>query len=476
MRLSRNLVFVLSMALLALSACGFDAVGCGPGEINIDGVCVLLETEDDLESTEPGGGGDLADDTEDVPVVDEPNDGEVSTGEQSEPGDGGQEDGASELAPSLTIDSLQLSDDGVSRLSLRLEGWRSEDGTLEGASYRGEDTQGDWLTLTEVVMDDVDSEKPWAAHKLVGTVPSDGTKRIVFFTDPEAASGQLELFAFDEDFAELLWGSEILTWDRDSVDGCDTSTLLEGYPVTAQSEASYTLRLDCWNPERSAPKGGAYADLSVDDGLKDFVSFTMETVEPDMAWASFKLVATMVDGTISIVFFTDPNLSSGQFQILGFSNDFSEVLLDSGAMVWGSGVSGSTDTSDEDDTLPDSDSSNCTSAFEFLTASESEPAIMDIGLRFECWDATQGIPSGVSYLNQSRATDWQAIETFAMEPVDADNAWASHKLVSTLADGTHRIIFFTDPSLVSGQLHILAFSSDYADVVFDTGYRYWGQS
>ena len=90
----------------------------------------------------------------------------------------------------------------------------------------------------------------------------------------------------------------------------------------------------------------------MDDGLKDFVSFTMETVEPDMAWASFKLVATMVDGTISIVFFTDPNLSSGQFQILGFSNDFS-VLLDSGAMVWGSGVSGSTDTSDEDDTLPD---------------------------------------------------------------------------------------------------------------------------
>ena len=142
MRLSRNLVFVLSMALLALSACGFDAVGCGPGEINIDGVCVLLETEDDLESTEPGGGGDLADDTEDVPVVDEPNDGEVSTGEQSEPGDGRQEDGASELAPSLTIDSLQLSDDGVSRLSLRLEGWRSEDGTLEGASYRGEDTKG----------------------------------------------------------------------------------------------------------------------------------------------------------------------------------------------------------------------------------------------------------------------------------------------------------------------------------------------
>ena len=50
MRLISNLVFVLSMALLALSACGFDAVGCGPGEIKDDGVCVLLETEDDLES------------------------------------------------------------------------------------------------------------------------------------------------------------------------------------------------------------------------------------------------------------------------------------------------------------------------------------------------------------------------------------------------------------------------------------------
>ena len=52
----------------------------------------------------------------------------------------------------------------MSRLSLRLEGWRSEDGTLEGASYQGEDTRGDWLTLTEVVMDDVDTEKAWAAH------------------------------------------------------------------------------------------------------------------------------------------------------------------------------------------------------------------------------------------------------------------------------------------------------------------------
>ena len=78
------------MALLALSACGFDAVGCGPGEINIDGMCVLLEPRMTLKAQTPGGDDDLADDTEDVPVVDEPNDDEVSTGEQSEPGDGGR--------------------------------------------------------------------------------------------------------------------------------------------------------------------------------------------------------------------------------------------------------------------------------------------------------------------------------------------------------------------------------------------------
>ena len=58
MRISRKLAFVLSIALLALSACGFDAVGCGPGEINTDGVCVLLETEDDIESSDPAEGGD----------------------------------------------------------------------------------------------------------------------------------------------------------------------------------------------------------------------------------------------------------------------------------------------------------------------------------------------------------------------------------------------------------------------------------
>ncbi len=472
MHISRKLAFVLSIALLALSACGFDAVGCGPGEINTDGVCVLLETEDDIESSDPAETGDPSDDPEDIPVIDEPNDDEGSTGEPSGPSDGGQDDEAIDHTSSVIIDSLQLNDAGVSRLRLRLEGWRSEDGTLEGASYQGEDTQGDWLTLIDVVMDDVDSEKPWAAHKLVGTVPSDGTKRIVFFTAPEESSGQFELFAFDEAFAELLWGSEILTWDRESVDGCDTITLLEGYPEANQSEVGYTLRLDCWNAERSIPEGGAYADLSMDDGLKDFVSFTMEAVESDMDWASFKLVATMGDGTKTIVFFTDPSLSTGQFQILGFSDDFSEVLLDSGAMVWGSDT---IDSSDESESLTEPDSSDCTSALEVLTASDSEPTVMDIGLRFECWDGAQGIPSGISYLNRAQGTDWQSIETFAMEPVDADNAWASHKLVGTLADGSHRIIFFTDPSLVSGQLHIMAFSSDYSEVVFDTGYRFWGQ-
>ena len=121
-------------------------------------------------------------------------------------------------------------------------------------------------------------------------------QRIVFFTAPEESS-TVRTFAFDEAFAELLWGSEILTWDRESVDGCDTFTLLEGYPEGNQSEVGYTLRLDCWNAERSIPEGGAYADLSMDDGLKDFVSFTMEAVESDMDWASFKLVATMGDGT-----------------------------------------------------------------------------------------------------------------------------------------------------------------------------------
>ena len=71
---------------------------------------------------------------------------------------------------------------------------------------------------------------------------------------PPDNSSSLRLMKISPSF----YGSEILTWDRDSVDGCDTSTLLEGYPVTDQSEASYTLRLDCWNPERSAPEGGAY--------------------------------------------------------------------------------------------------------------------------------------------------------------------------------------------------------------------------
>ena len=79
------------------------------------------------------------------------------------------------------------------------------------------------------------------------------------------------------------------------------------------------------------PEGGAYSNLSVDDTSKDFVSFTMEPVEPDMEWAAFKLVATMADASRTIVFFTDPTPEpNGQFQILAFSADFSELRFDTG--------------------------------------------------------------------------------------------------------------------------------------------------
>lgn len=485
MRLFQKFSLLVSLSLFVLPACGGYGETCGPGEIKEDGVCFLLEENVDDTDVNTNNPSSSTEGTESEEPLDDGN-GDDDTTPSQDPDSGTVSDDVEsvESGQSIIIESLQVIDDSSSVLKLRIEGWRSAEGTLESIAYQGQDTGGAWLSLTDLVMEDVDTEKPWAAYKVVGTVANDDTRRILFFTDPTSVSGQIEIFSFSGGFSELLWSSGILSWDSDASEDCVESILIESHLDGDAAAPSYALRLDCWDVSNGTPEGGAYTDVSGDNLSKGFVTIAMEPVEPEMAWADFKLVATMADETVSIVFFTDPIGTSGQFQILGFSGDYTEVLLDTGALVWGNvtgdtgnvGSDDTTDPSENDNDATDNEQPGCSPAVEIYTPSSLDPSLQDVALRFECWDTQTGTPSGVSYLNQAFAAEWQSVESFVMEPVDADNTWASYKLVATLSDGSHRIIFFTDPAAVTGQLHILAFSSDYTELVFDTGHRFWGSN
>ena len=60
-----------------------------------------------------------------------------------------------------------------------------------------------------------------------------------------------------------------------------------------------------------------------------------------------------------------------------------------------------------------------------------------------------------------------------MEAVEEEYFWAGYKLVGTMADGTQRIIFFSDPQNERGLLELLVFGESFQQFYFDTGIRSW---
>ena len=235
------------------------------------------------------------------------------------------------------------------------------------------------------------------------------------------------------------------------------------------SASDVGLKLRCWDAETGTPNGGAYTDASVGFEWQEFATISMEPVDEGNEWAAYKLVATMSDGSYTILFFTDPSAAAGQLQAIGFSSDFSEVLFDSGYRFWNDANDGS-DASDASDS---SDPSACSDVIERQTPAVTDPSRQDVALRLECWDSEAGIPLSGAYTSEADGFVWQTFSSISMEAVDAGNDWASYKLVGTMADGSHRIVFFTDPTASSGQLQILGFSSDFSELLFDTGYRFW---
>ena len=125
------------------------------------------------------------------------------------------------------------------------------------------------------------------------------------------------------------------------------------------------------------------------------------------------------------------------------------------------------------DVTDPTDPSECGDPIDLVTPTAGDSEVSDVVLRLECWDDVAGSPSTGAYTTYGYDGDWQPFVTLTMEAVDADNTWATYKLVATVSDGSYRIVFFTDPNAVTGQLQIIGFTSDFSQVLFDTGYRFW---
>ena len=56
-----------------------------------------------------------------------------------------------------------------------------------------------------------EADYSWADYKMVGTM-ADGQKRIVFFTDPTAATGSIQMLGFNSDFSQFYFNTEKRDW------------------------------------------------------------------------------------------------------------------------------------------------------------------------------------------------------------------------------------------------------------------------
>ena len=123
----------------------------------------------------------------------------------------------------LIVETALPDDPSVQDLTLRLECWDTETGVPTAAAYTDQYNNYEWQEMSDIAMEAVDEDKPWASYKLVGTMAEDGSRRIFFFSDPTADSGKIQLLVLSPDFSELWADTGIRTWGEveDPTDAAD---------------------------------------------------------------------------------------------------------------------------------------------------------------------------------------------------------------------------------------------------------------
>ena len=150
--------------------------------------------------------------------LDEDNGEECDDG-NTEDGDGCDSTCIVEVVECTEVRTIQtpLPDNAeVQDITLRLNCWDAEAGSPEDAAYTDAYNNYVWQEFTDFYMEEVDAptdetDYTWADYKMVGTM-ADGQKRIVFFTDPTAATGSIQMLGFNSDFSQFYFDTLKRDW------------------------------------------------------------------------------------------------------------------------------------------------------------------------------------------------------------------------------------------------------------------------
>ena len=276
-----------------------------------------------------------------------------------------------ECTDSSSVETPLPDDANVQDVTLRFDCWDADTGTPVNAAYTDQYNNYEWQEFESFFMEAVDADNDWAEYKLVATM-ADTSRRIIFFTDPTAESGQLQMLGFSNDFSAFYFDTGIRSWGEPAP-SCDVNLEIQTPLPDDADTQDLTLRLDCWDADAGAPTTAAYTDQYNNYAWQEFTEIAMEAVDADNDWAAYKLVGTMADESKRIVFFTDPAATTGQMQVLGFNNDFSVFYFDTGIRSWG-----------EEEPV-------CNNV-EVQTPLPDDASVQDLTLRLDCWDADTGAP------------------------------------------------------------------------------------
>ena len=121
----------------------------------------------------------------------------------------------------LVVETPLPDDADTQDVTLRLDCWDAETGSPATGAYTDQYNNYEWQEFSVIAMEEIDlAQDPdyeWADYKLVATM-GDDSRRIIFFTDPAAESGQLRMLGFNNDFSQFYFDTGIRTWGDSSSD------------------------------------------------------------------------------------------------------------------------------------------------------------------------------------------------------------------------------------------------------------------